>query len=240
MSLDIDIAGAAYHGAAALAHVRLTILPAQVTAIVGPNGAGKSTTARVVVGQHREATASVSLDGETLAGRPAERLRRGVALVPEGRRVFASLSVEQTVRLAAHQSGKPGNAAWESATELFPPLARLRSRHAGGLSGGEQQMLALARALASQPRYLLVDEPTLGLAPKVVGDLGERIQALAERGMGVLVLQESLLEDFVVPATAYVLSLGTVVASGPVDDPAVRDAVTRVMRGETPAIEGAR
>jgi branched-chain amino acid transport system ATP-binding protein len=172
--------------------VSIEIRAGEVTALLGPNGAGKSSLVLAVGGVLRPTAGSVMLDDRDLAGRRPERIRQaGIAVVPEGRRLLPQLSVEDNLRVATYTlPRKEADAGRERALELFPELKKRLSNPARALSGGEQQMVVLAQALVSQPRFVLIDELSLGLAPVVVNRLIPTIRAVAESGIGVLLIEQ--------------------------------------------------
>src|SRR5215472_1292808 len=164
-ALAVSGLSAGYQGIPVVRELSLTVGPGEVVALLGPNGAGKTTTLETVAGLHRPIAGSVELSGRDVAGTPAHVLaRRGMALVPEGRALFPGLTVREHLRLA----GARGGARERELLEMLPELAKCVDRKAGLLSGGEQQMLAVGRALVTRPRLLLVDEMSLGLAPVIV------------------------------------------------------------------------
>ena len=179
-------------GRAVVKDVSLEIATGQVTALLGPNGAGKSTLVLAVGGVLRPRTGAVLLDGTDIAGRRPERIRQaGLAIVPEGRRLLPDLTVEDNLRVASYAlTREQAQAGRERVLELFPQLGQRLTATARTLSGGEQQMVVLAQALISQPRYLLIDELSLGLAPVVVGRLIPVIRTVAESGTGVLLIEQ--------------------------------------------------
>jgi branched-chain amino acid transport system ATP-binding protein len=179
-------------GRAVVKDVSLEIATGQVTALLGPNGAGKSTLVLAVGGVLRPRTGTVLLDGTDIAGRRPERIRQaGLAIVPEGRRLLPDLTVEDNLRVASYAlTREQAQAGRERVLELFPQLGQRLTAAARTLSGGEQQMVVLAQALISQPRYLLIDELSLGLAPVVVGRLIPVIRTVAESGTGVLLIEQ--------------------------------------------------
>jgi branched-chain amino acid transport system ATP-binding protein len=172
--------------------VSIEIPAGEVTALLGPNGAGKSSLVLAVGGVLRPQAGSVLLDGREWANRRPERIRRaGIAIVPEGRRLLSDLTVEDNIRVATYAlSADQARAGRDRALELFPEISRRLSAPARMLSGGEQQMVVLAQALVSQPRYMLIDELSLGLAPVVVNRLIPAIRAVAESGIGVLLIEQ--------------------------------------------------
>jgi branched-chain amino acid transport system ATP-binding protein len=172
--------------------VSIEIPAGEVTALLGPNGAGKSSLVLAVGGVLRLQAGSVLLDGQEFAGRRPERIRQaGIAIVPEGRRLLPDLTVEDNIRVATYAlSREQAQAGRQRTLELFPEIERRLSAPARALSGGEQQMVVLAQALVSQPRYMLIDELSLGLAPVVVNRLIPAIRAVAESGIGVLLIEQ--------------------------------------------------
>jgi len=196
--------------------VSLDIPAADVTALLGPNGAGKSTLVLAVGGVLRPLTGSVRMDGRDLARQRPELVRRaGVAIVPEGRRLLPDLTVEDNIRVAAYSlSGEEAKAGRGRVLELFPELSRRLSAPARALSGGEQQMLVLAQALISSPRYLLIDELSLGLAPVVINRLVPTIRAVAAAGIGVLLIEQFAALALSLATRAYILEGGRIRFSG--------------------------
>jgi len=197
--------------------VSLQLATGTITTIIGANGAGKTSTLRAIVGALPPRSGRIEIDGETIRRpRPLDMLRRGVALVPEGRGIFAGLSVQENLELGAYSRRGGGDADLaDELLDLFPRL-RERARISGALlSGGEQQMLAIARALMSRPRFLLLDEPSMGLAPKLVGEIATLIRAQVERGLGVLLVEQNATLGLELADWALVLERGRVVREGP-------------------------
>jgi len=202
----------ASYGAAPVLHgVSMHVSPGETVALLGPNGAGKSTLLAAVTGTIRSRTGSVLFDGVELSGKPSHDIvQRGVALVPEGRLVFAPFSVEDNLRLGAIRlRGDPGE-RYRFVYGLFPRLQERRRQAAGTLSGGEQQMLAIGRALMSGPRLLLLDEPFLGLAPLVVAEIRRSLEALRRSGLTLLIVEQKLDIALEFAQRAYVLIKGEV------------------------------
>lgn len=204
--------------------VSLRVPPGEIVALLGANGAGKTTLLRAVCGlldpHDGEITkGSVSLDGVDLHGsRPATIVRRGVSQVMEGRRTFAELTVEENLRLGAHTNPKGRAAGIERAYTLFPVLKTRRRDTAGYLSGGEQQMLAMGRALMAQPRYLLLDEPSLGLAPRLVEQIRDLIVMINRQGTGVLLVEQNATMALSIASHGYVMETGKIVLDKPATD----------------------
>jgi branched-chain amino acid transport system ATP-binding protein len=199
-----------YGRVAAVRELSLEVQKGGLVGLIGPNGAGKSTTLHAVMGAVPISAGEILVDGVPVAGRAPEAIARlGVALVPEGRRVFASFSVEENLRLglAARRNGDSGEALRE-AFELFPALAEARRRPAGVLSGGQQQQLAIARGLVAGPRLLLLDEPSLGLAPSVVDSVFETLARIRERGVTVLLVEQRAQRTVALADRTYVLANG--------------------------------
>lgn len=206
---------AAYGTAPALHGLSLDVHAGEVVAVLGANGAGKSTLLRAMAGLHRPVTGGVFFSGHQIAHLPAHQIaRRALILVPEGRQVFPELSVEENLRLGAYRLDALHDAELQSLYALFPKLAQLKSQPAGLLSGGEQQMLAIARGLAAQPRVLLLDEPSLGLAPAIVQELFATLATLRTRGITLLLVDQMARMALTLADRATVLNAGQVVYAG--------------------------
>lgn len=204
----------------------LEVREGEIVALLGANGAGKSTTLMTITGLVRATSGSITFDGEQIERlKPEEIVRRRIALTPEGRRIFAHLSVTDNLRLgAATRKDKDGIAAdTEEMFELFPILKARRRQLAGTLSGGEQQMLALGRSLMSRPRLMLLDEPSLGLAPRIVAQIFELLTKLPQRGVSVLVVEQNVGLALDVASRGYVLASGQIQSSGTAEE--LRSAV---------------
>lgn len=219
--LELTRINAAYGDHAVLHDVSLIVTEDDFVAVVGPNGAGKSTLFKAISGTANVTSGSIYFDGEDLlAVAPSRRPHLGIAHVPEGRQVFPSLSVEDNLAIGA-ETGR-GRLAWqqnrERIYEWFPLLAGRRSQAAGTLSGGEQQMLAIGRGLASSPRLLMLDEPSMGLAPAIADEILERIVEIHAQGeISVLLVEQRVAEALHLAKRAYVLETGRVILEG---DPA--------------------
>ncbi|AZI44896.1 ABC transporter ATP-binding protein (plasmid) [Deinococcus psychrotolerans] len=206
-----------YGAVSALRGVSLHLHAGEVVALLGANGAGKSTTLRAISNLIKVASGQILLDGSPLTGlSPTEVVARGVAHCPEGRRVFGGMSVLENLRLGA--SVRSDSEGIKSDTErmlsLFPILAERRSQAAGTLSGGEQQMLALARALMARPRLLLLDEPSLGVAPLIIKEIFKILRELRETGVTILLVEQNARAALGLADRAYVLRTGSVALSG--------------------------
>ncbi len=190
--LELDGIEVRYGGVAAVRDLRLTLGRGEIVGLIGPNGAGKSTTLHAIMGLVPVAGGEIRLRGSRLRGQPEDRARAGIGLVPEGRHIFASLTVEENLRLglSARRSMEGVAEDRERVTELFPVIGEFSHRAAGTLSGGQQQQLAIARALMARPEILLLDEPSLGLAPLVVETLFETLATIREGGVSILLVEQ--------------------------------------------------
>jgi len=216
---------ARYGAVAALRDVSLEVRAGELVALIGANGAGKSTLLRAIAGLVAPAAGRVTLDGRDVTGQaPEAMIRAGVALVPERRRVFAPLTVLDNLELGGYALPRGRDfrsrleAGVEEAYRLFPVLRRRRDQLAGTLSGGEQQMLAIGRALMTRPRLLLCDEPSLGLAPLVVAEIMRLLSTLREAGTTILLVEQNARMALRSADRAYVLEVGSVVLSGAAAD----------------------
>jgi branched-chain amino acid transport system ATP-binding protein len=221
----------AYGGIRAVKGIDLEVAQGEMVCLIGANGAGKSTTLRAVTGLVRAAAGHIRYDGQDIGAlRVHEIARRGLAMVPEGRGVFPQLTIEENLGMGAYarRDHAAVKADREHAYHLFPRLHERRTQTAGTLSGGEQQMLAIARALMSRPRLLLLDEPSMGLAPLMVERIFEVIRTIAAEGVTVLLVEQNARLALEVSHRGYVLDGGLVTISGPaatlLGDPRIREA----------------
>jgi branched-chain amino acid transport system ATP-binding protein len=215
--LEVRGLTARYGPVVAVRDVNLRVGEGEIVALLGANGAGKTTTLMSIVGLHRARTGTIELEGREIGHLPPERVvRRGVGLAPEGRRIFAGLTVAENLRLGAAAAGRArDDARRERLLELFPALRQRLRLPAASLSGGEQQQLAIARALMSGPRLLLLDEPTLGLAPKLVRLVFDLIARLREEeGVTILLVEQNVHQALRTCDRAYLMRVGTVEAEG--------------------------
>ncbi len=219
-----------YGGVTALDDVSLTIPDGKIISIVGANGAGKSTTINAVSGMVNRAAGGVFLDGVSLNIPPHQIVKRGIVQVPEGRKIFSSITVKENLILGAYMIKHPRRVEqnMKGVFAKFPVLAERQNQPGGTLSGGEQQMLAIARALMSEPKTLLLDEPSLGLAPMLVLEIFKMIESLNRQGLTILLVEQNALKALSVADYAYVFETGRKVAEGQgakiAEDPIVKKA----------------
>jgi branched-chain amino acid transport system ATP-binding protein len=228
--LAVENLRAGYGDVAVLRGISLAVEAGEIVALVGANGAGKTTTLRAVAGLLPPSGGTVRLEGAAIAGLPTHRIvARGLLLVPEGRRIFPSLTVRENLELGAYVPAAKAERA-ESlgrVLELFPVLAERRRQSAGTLSGGEQQMLAIGRSLMGRPRLLMLDEPSLGLAPLVADRIFEVIQRISADGTPVLLVEQNVRRSLQIARRGYVLEHGAVVLAGPARELEAREDARR-------------
>ena len=213
-----------------LKRVDLVLQPGEVVALVGANAAGKSTTMRTIMGLKAPSAGSIRFDGAELDGMSTgQRVHRGIVLVPEGRQIFPRFTVAENLLMGAyHRSDRNAlQPDFDRLFGIFPRLQERRTQKAGSMSGGEQQMLAIARGLIAQPKCLLLDEPTLGLAPLIVQEISHIIRDLARRGMTILLAEQNAAMALDVADRAYVLETGRVSLEGTGAELAGNEAVRR-------------
>ena len=231
--LRLDDVSASYRGLRALQGVSLEVARGEIVAVVGANGAGKSTLLKSIAGQVAT-EGSIEFEGQSLRRLPAHRITRlGVSMVPEGRRLFPRLSVEDNLRLGAYaKRGADRFKPLELVFSLFPRLQERLPQRAETLSGGEQQMLAIGRALMTQPRFLMLDEPSQGIMPRLVDDILAAVTRIRELGVTVLLVEQRLVEALAIADRAYVLQTGRIVLSGPAAEIAGDDGGAQGVSGD--------
>jgi branched-chain amino acid transport system ATP-binding protein len=215
--LEVDRLAVAYGALAALHGVSLTVRPGEIVALVGPNGAGKSTLLKTIAGLLAPRGGAIRWEGQRIDTMPPERIvQSGVALVPEGRRLFARMTVRENLEVGAftQRAQKKRRSQMERVYTIFPRLHERQQQPAGLLSGGEQQMLALGRALMGLPRLLLLDEPSLGLAPRIVESIFSILAELHRDGMSLLIVEQGVQVVLALAQRAYILEGGKIVGEG--------------------------
>jgi branched-chain amino acid transport system ATP-binding protein len=223
-----------YGGIHALKGVSFAVEPAQVVALIGANGAGKTTTLRAISGLVRASGGRVVFDGKDITNLPPHQIvARGLSHVPEGRGIFSNLTVDENLQLGGFLRTDAAGAAKDRkrALELFPRLGERLAQSAGTLSGGEQQMLAIARALIARPKLLMLDEPSLGLAPQVVAVIFQIVKTIVDEGTTILLVEQNAHMALRVAQHAYVLEVGSLVQSGPAAELARDDKIRKAYLG---------
>ena len=244
--LEVEHLEVRYGDLVGVADISLAVEAGQIVALLGSNGAGKTTTLNAIAGLVRPARGRIQWRGETIFGAPAYAIvSKGLALSPEGWRLFVKQTVEQNLRLGATALVDRSriDALFERVYELFPQLAERRRQPAGTLSGGERQMLALGRALMSEPKLLMLDEPSLGLAPAVVDALYDTLQALHRQGLTLLLAEQSIPLALGIADYAYVLQTGRIALAGSVAELERNERVQEIYLGmstKAAAISGAK
>ncbi|MFG1945664.1 ABC transporter ATP-binding protein [Nonomuraea sp. NPDC048826] len=209
--LSLDGIEAGYGGLRVLHDLSLEVAAGEIVALVGANGAGKSTTLRVASGLLRPSAGRVVFDGDELTGLPAHTVvRRGLVQVPEGRALFGPLTVAENLAMGAFHTGEPA----DRVLELFPRLAERIDQRADTMSGGEQQMLAIGRALMTRPRLLMLDEPSVGLAPLMVRAVFDALERIRDSGVAILLVEQNAAQALALADRAYVLENGVITLSG--------------------------
>ena len=232
--LEVDRLDVHYGGIHALKGVSFAVDEGQVVTLIGANGAGKTTTLRAISGLIRPSAGSVKFAGKPITGMPAhEIVALGLAHVPEGRGIFANLTVDENLQIGAFLRHDTGGIAKDRkrALELFPRLEERLCQSAGTLSGGEQQMLAIARALLARPKLLLLDEPSLGLAPQIVQLIFKIVKTIVAEGTTILLVEQNAHMALGVATTAHVLEVGSLVTSGPAAELARDDKIRKAYLG---------
>ncbi len=241
--LELGDVEARYGAIQALSGISLEVGRGELVALVGSNGAGKTTTMSTIAGVVRPTAGEITLEGQSLVGlTPEQIVRRGVAMVPENRDIFPTLTVEQNLRLGAYVRRKEGTYQQdlEEICARFPIIRERLHQPAGTMSGGEQQQLAIARALMSRPHLLMLDEPSLGLAPALVDEVFDLVQALHRRGTTILLVEQNVRKTFEIAERVYLLHMGEITASGTPDELAQSiDMGNLFLGGDTASVEGA-
>jgi branched-chain amino acid transport system ATP-binding protein len=228
---DLEVA---YGAAQALWGVSLAVREGELLAVVGPNGAGKTTLVGAIAGILRARGGSIAFEGRDLTRLPPHRFcEAGIAVVPEGRRLFATMTVRENLELGSHlpRARAERQSLLAAQLALFPILEEKLASPAGELSGGQQQMVAVARALMAKPRLLLLDEPSLGLSPRVVGDVFQAIERIHAAGVAILLVEQNVQTALAVAERAAVLEEGRIVAEGPPDELLARPEIQRAYLG---------
>jgi len=232
--LDVHGLEVWYGAAPALWGVSLTLRAGELLAVVGPNGAGKTTLINALCGIERARAGRIVVDGVDVTRLPSHRFcAAGIAVVPEGRRLFTAMTVRENLELGSHLPRARAERAESlaAALELFPALGEKLASPAGELSGGQQQMVAIARALMARPRLLLLDEPSLGLSPLIVADMFDAVRRINAQGVSVLLVEQNVEVALSLSDRAYVLEEGRIVAEGESDDLLARPEIQRAYLG---------
>ncbi len=223
-----------YGGIEAVRGISFDVPEGEVVTLIGANGAGKSSTLRSVVGLEKPAAGSIKFNGEELIGQRTENIvKKGITLVPEGRRVFVNLSVYENLRMGAYMRSDDLNSDLEWVYQLFPRLKERNWQPAGTLSGGEQQMLAIARALMSRPKLIMMDEPSLGLAPIIVQDVFSIIRQINQQGVTILLVEQNANMALHTADRGYVMETGKITMSGTGNELAENDEIKAAYLGKT-------
>lgn len=225
----------AYYGQIhALKGIDMEIAEGELVTLIGSNGAGKSTLINTILGMVHAAKGEITLNGKNITNlSPHKIVRQGIAVSPEGREVFPALTVEENLRLGAYTatSQEQIKRCYESVYDLFPRLKEREKQQAGTLSGGEQQMLAIGRAMMQEPKLLLLDEPSLGLAPNLVDMIFDLIETINKRGTTILLVEQNANVALSIADRAHVLELGNIILSGPAREMANNEAVKKAYLG---------
>jgi branched-chain amino acid transport system ATP-binding protein len=231
--LQVDDIEVRYGAIKALKGVSFDVREGEVVALLGANGAGKTTTQKTISGMLRPALGQIVFDGQRIDGIPAHRLiSMGICHVPEGRRVFPRMTVHENLEMGAFRFKRPDEAVFEHCLELFPRLRERIKQQAGTLSGGEQQMLAIGRALMGKPRLLLLDEPSMGLAPLIVKQIFDIVREINSGGVTVLIVEQNAAQALSLANRGYVLETGEIVLTGTGRELLADDRVRAAYLGE--------
>ncbi|MGN6286302.1 MAG: ABC transporter ATP-binding protein [Afipia sp.] len=232
--LEVSNITTAYRGLVAISEVSIAVDANEIVTVAGANGAGKSTLLKSIAGMERPRSGAISFAGDRIDNIPAHLITaRGLAYVPENKRLFPRLSVADNLRLGSylHRKSPDRDAPLDIVFKLFPRLEERLSQRAGTLSGGEQQMLAISRALMTRPRLLMLDEPSQGIMPKLVDEIFEAVKKIRETGVTVLIVEQRLSECLEISDRAYVLQTGRVVMSGSAAEIGANPEVRRAYLG---------
>ncbi len=234
MLLDVANLTTAYRGLIAISDISINVASGEIVTVAGANGAGKSTLLKTIAGMEKAKSGTVNFIGERIDTIPAHLVTaRGLAYVPENKRLFPRLSVADNLRLGSylHRGSPDRDGPLDFVFKLFPRLEERLSQRAATLSGGEQQMLAIARALMTRPRLLMLDEPSQGIMPKLVDEIFAAVQQIRDNGVTILLVEQRLSESLEISDRAYVLQTGKVVMSGPAADIKSNPEVRRIYLG---------
>jgi len=232
--LQLENMSAGYRGITILRNVSFEVRQGEVVTIIGTNGAGKTTTLRTIAGSLKDVSGSILFDDQPIIGRmPHEIVDRGITLVPEGRQLFPAMSVRDNLLMGAYSRSARAHAdeTVEEVLALFPRLGERLDQMAGSLSGGEQQMVAIARGLMARPKLLMFDEPSLGLAPLLVAQVFEILQSIVHRGVTVLIVEQNIFHTLKIADRGYVLENGEITLTGTGDELLNNDYVQRAYLG---------
>ena len=231
--LDIQDLDVRYGAIRAIKGISFSVEEGEIVALLGANGAGKTTTQKTISGMLRAAGGSITFDGQRIDGIPAHRLiGLGICHVPEGRHVFPRMTVAENLEMGAFRFRRPDNAVLERVLDLFPRLRERLRQQAGTLSGGEQQMLAIGRALMGKPRLLLLDEPSMGLAPLIVRQIFDIVREINSTGVTVLLVEQNAAQALALANRGYVLETGELVLQGTGQELLADDRVRAAYLGE--------
>jgi branched-chain amino acid transport system ATP-binding protein len=239
--LEVENLHVSYGNVHAVRGIHLTAAAGQVTLVLGANGAGKTTTLKALSGLMKPVSGTVRLEGRDITGLAAHKIvRSGIALVPEGRRMFGPLTVAENLRMGAYSADRSKyDETLDRVHEMFPILKERADSAAGLLSGGEQQMLAFGRALMSQPKMMLLDEPSMGLAPAIVDSILAKVRQMADSGIGILMVEQNAEAGLEVADEVVAVARGEVVYEGPATEALNNAGVLRAFLGEA-ALAGAK
>lgn len=232
MLLEVDNIRSGYHGLEILHEITLHVEPGEIVAVVGANGAGKSTLLKTIVGETKQFGGAVRYQDKAISfGGSHQVARQGLMLVPEHRALFGTLTVEENLQMGSWARGEREGFTEQEIIELFPILEERRAQYAETMSGGQQQMLAIARALMGAPKLLLLDEPSTGLSPKLTWDVFHAVKAIRERGVSVLIVEQNARQVLDLADRAYVLESGSVALDGDANELAADERVQAAYLG---------